>query len=172
MPTPSCVLHTRRPSPTTVSFTVSTRPVRERVGARIFHHALLLLRFLAACEILLMLWFKWAMSTNPGPISNIPFWVASSIPGAMAALVARALPSRYLLPVALTCMWILTKRGYIGMFRFSCYLRSLIWNRGIVTCFAGSRDSNHQFIQYLPIDSHNSFHSYDIYSGYLYSRGL
>ena len=106
MPT-SCVLRTRRPSPTTVSFTVSTRSP-QGAGARILHHALLLLRFLTACEILLLVWYKWATFVS------IPPWILSSIPGTAAALFARSLPARYLMPAALILLWILTKRGYTG----------------------------------------------------------
>jgi hypothetical protein len=117
MPT-SCVLRTRRPSPTTVSFTVSTRSP-QRAPARILHHALLLLRFLAACEILLLLWYKYATS-----VGSIPPWISSSVPGATAQSFARSLPGRYLVPGALVCLWILTKRGYTGMSDLCAFVKT------------------------------------------------
>jgi hypothetical protein len=90
-----------------VSFTVSTRSP-QGAGARAIHHVLLLLRFLTACEILLLVWYKWATFVS------IPPWIESSVPGTTAAFFARSLPARYLMPGALLFLWILTQRGYTG----------------------------------------------------------
>src|ERR1700744_6579981 len=97
----SCVLRPRRPSPTTVSFTVSTRSP-QGPGARVLHHALLVLRFLVACEILLLVWYKWATFVS------IPAWISSSVLGMAAAKFAGSMPARYLVPAAMILLWILT----------------------------------------------------------------
>jgi hypothetical protein len=161
----SCVLRTRRPSPTTVSFTVSTRSP-QRGPARILHHALLLLRFLTACETLLLLWYKYATS-----VGSIPPWISSSAPGAMAQSFARSLPARYLMPGALVCLWMLTKRGYTGMSDPSVFGKTKL-GRGVTAGVAWSGDSNDEFVRHVLVDCRNAFHSYDVYPGHLYPRSI
>jgi len=115
MPTPVCSLRVLRPTPTTVSFTVSTREPLDSIAARILHPAILLVRLLLVFEILIVLWVEWDLLFGPATSYQVPVWLTNSPVGWEATSLVTAVPGQYLVPVLLVCVWILIQRGYTGM---------------------------------------------------------
>ncbi|KAI9801479.1 MAG: hypothetical protein M1833_002711 [Piccolia ochrophora] len=59
-------LRIRRPSPTTVEFTVSTRPAHSTLPKRLFFAVTLLLRFVAGTAVLVANYARWAVPGHNG----------------------------------------------------------------------------------------------------------
>jgi hypothetical protein len=116
MPTPLCSLHTARPTPTTLSFTVSTRTPLQSIGWRIFYRFVLILRLIFVCQILLLLWIKWEFTFESASLKGIPLWLIDSAPGRIGTRLVTAIPGQYLVPLCLFCLWVLVKRGYTGLY--------------------------------------------------------
>jgi len=110
-------LHTRRPSPTTIEYTVSTLPPLT-VSLRLLLLATFLLRLVLGFSTLLLLYSKWHLSTysttypppSPAPIAppiftNDFIWFAIdtihySALGALFSSLAAKIPTLLLLPIA------------------------------------------------------------------------
>src|ERR1700759_485536 len=114
MPVPNCNLRTHRPTPTTASYTVSTRAPLDTVPARLFHYSTLAARILVASLIVFVVWMKF-LAVYP----NLQW------PGGENALrdsalaqagfdVLAGVPSLYLAPAACAGLWICSWRGYTG----------------------------------------------------------
>jgi len=114
MPAPNCSLRKVRPTPTTVSFTVSTRTPRESIGSRVLHQAILLFRLCVVSQILLLLWLKWDTSFASTTYISIPPWLINSPPARANTLLITAIPGHYLIPFAFLSLLLLVKRGYTG----------------------------------------------------------
>jgi phosphatidylinositol N-acetylglucosaminyltransferase subunit H len=115
MPTPICTLRTQRPTPTTASFVVSTASHIESFSGQFLHYVLLFLRFLLASNILLILAVKWdELYATPGK-QWLPDGIYQYPPGWFSMLVAQSMPTIYLVPISLVCLWLLVQRGYTGM---------------------------------------------------------
>lgn len=109
-------LTTLRPTPSTVLFTVSTRPVAKTLPALFSHYISLLLKFFAGTFALLALWTKWRVSNSQstailgrvlgGPVEE---WIVRD--------TARV-GWRYIGPVALAVLWVVVRRGYTGWYYF------------------------------------------------------
>jgi len=111
MPNLKCTLRTFHPSPTTVSFTVSTASAHDTVSSRLVHHAFVCIKALAAAYVILILYAKWHIISS-GPTSCQHVLLETSFVGSIVTLVARNIPTRYLLPLGLFGLWILGKRWY------------------------------------------------------------
>lgn len=116
MPVPTCNLTTHRPTPTTVSYTVSTRAPLRTFSARALHAVSVLVRILIASLILLVLWAKWR-ATFPnqwrGLLRVEDILLDSSI-GSSLVEVANGWKAIYLVPLSLLGLYICSRRGYTG----------------------------------------------------------
>src|SRR5690349_17983565 len=103
---PACTLRTRRPTPTTVSFTVSSRPPLDTWPARLIYYSLLLVRIVMGSLIILLLWEKWSL-ISPGENGSdvLPFRLSNSTPAFIARTIAAQINAAYLLPVAFVALW-------------------------------------------------------------------
>jgi phosphatidylinositol glycan class H protein len=116
MPGPVCALRVLKPTPTTVCFTVSTRAPLKTRASRYIHHFLLTLRFLLACQVLLLLWTQWQLLAAKEHGKDVPPWILNSGPGRLATWASDSMMPRYLVPVALFALWLILRRGYTGTF--------------------------------------------------------
>jgi hypothetical protein len=114
MPAPICNLRVTRPTSTTISFTVSTRRPLETVTARVLHYLSICIRVLIASAVLLILWMKWDLLYPSAEEPGVPTWIASSLPGAAAILIAHKVMARYLVPLSGLALWACARRGYTG----------------------------------------------------------
>ncbi|KAF2673363.1 hypothetical protein BT63DRAFT_451406 [Microthyrium microscopicum] len=112
MPAPICTLRKLEPTPTTVSFTVSTRAPIETLQARLIHYGFLAVRFLLVAQVLLVLWTKWDSTMVHSNQATIPQWLSDTPTGQWAAMLANAAAVRYLVPICVFSMWILVRREY------------------------------------------------------------
>jgi hypothetical protein len=124
MPSPPCNLRINRPTPTTVSFTVSTRAPLTTLTSRLIHYTALASRIIIAASIILILATKWCLWSTKEGWNHLPTWLNQSLPGQGAKFVAENAMARYLVPVSMAVLWACARRGYTGMFfsyaLFSC----------------------------------------------------
>jgi hypothetical protein len=141
MPSPPCNLRINRPTPTTVSFTVSTRAPLTTLTSRLIHYTALASRIIIAASIILILATKWCLWSTREGWNHLPTWLSLSLPGQGAKFVAENAMARYLLPVSLVVLWACARRGYTGMFistsvvkhKFSLLLEMSIFRYGHVS---------------------------------------
>ncbi|KAF1983336.1 hypothetical protein K402DRAFT_396810 [Aulographum hederae CBS 113979] len=96
-------LHTHRPTPTTASFTVSTRSSKSKA---FLTYVSLILRLICGLFVILVVWTK-CQTFGMG----IRAWLPTL--GRFAQLeVPSRLPWRYLLPGACAVIWTVSRRGY------------------------------------------------------------
>ncbi|KAJ4991564.1 GPI-GlcNAc transferase complex [Stagonosporopsis vannaccii] len=107
---PTQTLHTLRPTPSTISFTVSTRPVRTSLAAKLLHHVGLLTRMLLGLSTLAVVWTKHQLSRGVAP--PVLLW---ALGGPQTTWVLRAIAGvgwLYMIPGALVALYLVLRRGY------------------------------------------------------------
>jgi len=123
MPSPPCNLRINRPTPTTVSFTVSTRAPLTTLTSRLIHYTALASRIIIAASIILILATKWCLWSTREGWNHLPTWLSLSLPGQGAKFIAENAMARYLLPVSMVVLWACARRGYTGMFIFNSVVK-------------------------------------------------
>ena len=109
---PSPTLRTLKPTPSTVSFTVSTRPERKTVPATLKHWISILIRILFGVAVLLLLWVKWRVSC----VQSIDV-LLRILGGRQTALMLQIVGQyqwRYMIPGAVAVLFTVVRRGYTG----------------------------------------------------------
>jgi len=115
MPSPPCNLLINRPTPSTISFTVSTRRPLTTLTSRFLHYLALATRVILAASVFLILSTKWCLwSTKEEWNHFLPPWLSGSMPGQGAKFVAETVWARYLVPVSLGVLWLCARRSYTG----------------------------------------------------------
>ena len=109
---PTQVLRTLQPTSSTVSFTVSTRPVPLTVTARLRYYASILTRFLIGTCVLVVLWIRWSISY--GESTNILLWIFGGPQTALLLKIVGAWGWHYIVPGALAMLFMVLRRGYTG----------------------------------------------------------
>ncbi|KAE9986915.1 hypothetical protein EG328_004357 [Venturia inaequalis] len=112
MPSPPCNLRINRPTPTTVSFTVSTRAPLTTLTSRLIHYTAAVSRIIIAASIILILTTKWCLWSTKEGWNHLPEWLGQSLPGQGAKLVAENAMAMYLVPVSMAVLWLCARRGY------------------------------------------------------------
>ncbi|TVY52604.1 Phosphatidylinositol N-acetylglucosaminyltransferase subunit gpi15, partial [Lachnellula suecica] len=117
-------LRTRRPSPTTVEYTVSTSPTLT-LPLRLLILLTILLRLILGFSVLLLLYSKYLLSTFASPIeqyASMPAFltadyglfvlgnISSSRLGALSSRLAASIPALVLAPCSFALLYILTLR--------------------------------------------------------------
>ncbi len=108
------ILRICKPTPTTVSFTVSTRPPIQSFTAWTFHKILLASRIVLGLCTILTLWLKWRPPSVSAPSSVIQVLTERNVVAHATRWIGHQLPWRYLVPASLGCLAIILRRGYIG----------------------------------------------------------
>jgi hypothetical protein len=126
MPSPPCNLRIKRPTPTTVSFTVSTRAPLTTLTSHFIHYTALASRVIIAASILLVLSTKWCLWSTREGWNHLPTWLSQSLPGQGAKFVAENAMARYLVPVSMVVLWACARRGYTGMLQFCLIFYSIV----------------------------------------------
>lgn len=104
------MLTIKRPTPTTVLYTVSTRPPIKTVIARVQAIFLTLIRVLLGTLVLLVLWeqahnFSPLLARYQSPFRDTP-------PGQLAFFLSERFEWHYVLPLCAGVAWAITRRGY------------------------------------------------------------
>ena len=106
-------LRTKRPTETTVSFTVSTAPSPQTITERTILCLSHCVRILAVPSVVALAYAKWqTMSAKSGPLV-LDIFLESGL-GQMALSITKDLDWRLLLPVGLLVLWLSVRRGYTG----------------------------------------------------------
>ncbi|KAF2832384.1 hypothetical protein CC86DRAFT_313370 [Ophiobolus disseminans] len=108
---PAQTLRTLQPTSSTVSYTVSTRPVPRTIPAICLHYISILVRVVLGLATVLLLWMKWRV-TN-GNLSYIEVQISSSLKDWQVDRFAEACRWKYLIPGALVILFLVFRRNYI-----------------------------------------------------------
>ena len=107
-------LHIRRPSSTTVEFTVSNRPLRSGLTLSILYASILILRILVGAAVLFIIYAKWSTTTFSHIFSPTEETVLQSYLGQVGQRFAHRLDWWILLPLSLATGYAVFRRGYTG----------------------------------------------------------
>jgi phosphatidylinositol glycan class H protein len=102
----------RRPTPSTISFTVSTRPAPSSLTAWLGYYIGLLLRLVLCIAVLSLLWTKWRVSQGLG--TDVLLWVFG---GPLTLTILKSVGSVawvYVAPGALIVLLLILRRGHTG----------------------------------------------------------
>jgi phosphatidylinositol N-acetylglucosaminyltransferase subunit H len=115
-------LTTYRPTPSTISFTVSTRPVPRTLPAHLLFYFSILVRIILGVIALALLWAKWHIKfpieggdVFKGARAELATWALGTVAGQAVTRVSTGLQWRWLIPGALGVLWGVCRRGYTGM---------------------------------------------------------
>lgn len=114
MAPPTQTLRTLQPTPSTVSFTVSTRPVPATVAAKLSYYVGLLTRLMLGACVLLLLWTKWRISYGQST-DTLLFLLGGPQTAALLKGVG-GLWWGYVGPGAIMVLYLVLRRGYTGTF--------------------------------------------------------
>jgi hypothetical protein len=168
---PAQTLQTLQPTPTTVSYTISTRPIPRSVTAVLVRYIGILVRLVAGLAVALLLRLKWIATDKMlssyqkrrlGPIEELP-------PDSFAT----ALQWRYLAPAALVVLFLVLKRNYTGpLFLQFLNVSPLTRYRRVSHRPSRPWHPDLHYIINVPPDAYHALHTDDEYTGYPYPRGI
>lgn len=108
---PAQTLRVLQPTPSTITYTVSTRSVPTTLPAHAAYYVGILFRILLGVASVLLLWIKWRTS-NEVPMSCLRDALGSE--GGQLGGIIEALQWRYLIPSTLVITFLVLKRNYTG----------------------------------------------------------
>lgn len=109
---PAQTLRTLQPTPSTVSYTVSTRPAQKKVIASLAHYAGLLFRVAVGLATVLFLWVKWSVTFEKS--TSTLGWVLGDRYVAQLLQLGAVCQWRYLGPAAAFILFLVFRRNYTG----------------------------------------------------------
>ena len=182
-PTPRLLI--RRPSPTTVSFTVSNLPNHSRMTSLLITIPILLLRSLLGVFTLFVNWAKYSSTIVearfplPLPITTAQNIIATTSFGRLAAVVAERIKWPVLLPISAAISYLVIARFYTGTVIISARAASgglvhvlmlgLVTNRGVSPGPPWPGYPDLDFLLDLPRLSEHAFYPNERYPGHLRS---
>jgi phosphatidylinositol glycan class H protein len=111
---PTQTLHILAPTPSTVSFTVSTRPVPTTLAAKLGYYVGLLARLLVGLCTLALLWVKWSLGHGSSRSTEALLWVLGGPQTARLLKAVGGLAWVYAGPAAVVVLFVALRRGYTG----------------------------------------------------------
>lgn len=109
---PAQILRTLQPTPSTIQFTVSTRPIPTTFPAIVGYYINIMFRVLLGLTTTLLLWTKWRITFEQS--TAILLYVLDTSREAWLLKLAESYQWRYLAPSALVILILVFRRGYIG----------------------------------------------------------
>jgi phosphatidylinositol glycan class H protein len=110
---PSQTLHSLQPTPSTASYTVSTRQQSRSLPARLAFYVGIAVRVLIGISAFVLLWTKWRVSSAKS--TAVLLWLCGRAGEDSLVELAERLEWRYLAPGALLLFYLILQRGYKGM---------------------------------------------------------
>jgi phosphatidylinositol glycan class H protein len=110
---PAQTLRVLQPTPSTITYTVSTRPVPKTVPAHVGYYVGTLVRIIFGLTSGLLLWMKWQI-TNELRILFLQVALGTEGEKQLVKMV-ETFQWRYLVPSTLAMMFLVFKRNYTGM---------------------------------------------------------
>jgi len=118
---PSQTLHILQPTSSTITYTVSTRPVPKTLAARAGYYAGILVRVLLGLASVLALWVKWWV-WNRQSLGYLVEILGSEGEGHVVKML-EGWQWRYLIPGAWLVVFLVFRRTYTGMLLLSLAVR-------------------------------------------------
>ncbi len=116
---PKQTLWTLQPTPSTIKYTVSTRPVPKTLVARAGRYVGIVLRVVIALCVLVFLWTKWQITFEKQAIVSLQRWISRNSNTTMAnefLKLAKTSPWHYIAPAAIVVLFLVFRRGYTGTY--------------------------------------------------------
>ena len=169
---PPQILHSLQPTPSTVSYTVSTRRVSTTLPAILAFHIGIAARILVGASALVLLWTKWLVSSARSTV--IILWICGRAGEDALVELVESLPWRYLAPSTLLLIWFVLQRGYKGR---SCSILPLrdhanVHIRRIPHCPSRPRPSDVHHVFHISSGPNYAFYTDHKYPRYLHTRGV
>jgi phosphatidylinositol glycan class H protein len=110
---PAQTLRILQPTSSTITYTVSSRPVPSTLPAKALHYISILLRVLLGLATILALWAKWFVKDGQS-IDYLRAALGSTEKEAQLLKAISAFPCIYLAPSAVGVLLLVFRRGYTG----------------------------------------------------------
>jgi hypothetical protein len=168
---PTQTLRILSPTPSTVSFTVSTRPVPATLAAKLRYYVGLLTRLLLGLAALFALWVKWRVSH--GLTTDILLYALGGPQTAALLKGVGGMKWSYVGGGAFVVLFAVLRRGYTGMsLLFAIRFCILTLCRRVSDGAAWPWCTDEFFCGYVPAGATESIHPYEPYSGCVNPRGV
>ena len=168
---PTQTLRILSPTPSTVSFTVSTRPVPATLAAKLRYYVGLLTRLLLGLAALFVLWVKWRVSH--GLTTDILLYALGGPQTAALLKGVGGMKWSYIGGGAFVVLFAVLRRGYTGMGRlFAMQLYILTLCRRVSDGAARPGCADEFFCDYISSGAAKSVHPYKSYPGCFDPRGV
>jgi phosphatidylinositol glycan class H protein len=109
---PVQTLRTLQPTSSTITYTISTRPVRKTLPAEVGYYTAILFRILLGLSTVLLLWTKWRITYDLST-HNVQ-QIFGSAQTAQLVQLASQCQWRYLAPFSMIILVLVFRRGYTG----------------------------------------------------------
>lgn len=168
---PTQTLRILSPTPSTVSFTVSTRPVPATLAAKLRYYVGLLTRLLLGLAALSALWVKWRISH--GLTTDILLYTLGGPQTAALLKGVGRMKWSYIGGGAFVVLFAVLRRGYTGMYLIVA-MRLCVLTRCRRVSDGAARPwcADEFFCGYIPAGAAESVHSYESYPGCVNPRGV
>jgi hypothetical protein len=165
---PPQILRSLRPTPSTVSYTVSTRQQSRSLPARLAFYIGIAVRILIGISALVLLWTKWRVSSVKS--TAVLLWLCGGTGEEALVELAQRLEWQYLAPGALLVFYLVLQRGYKGTHpSFSVGELADIGIRRIPHCALRPRRSDLDHFLHLPPHTDHALHTNYEYPGHLHT---
>lgn len=174
---PVQTLTTLQPTPSTVRFTVSTRPVPRTVFALLGYYVSILFRVVFGALALFTLLVKWELRSGRQRVLHIILGTGGE---AWITQWLQDLRWRYLIPVVSVILYLVLRRGYTGMLSiFPPASHGLLRERRLMAISSSyrrissrspePRPPNVHYLLDILANSDDTFHTRNSYTGYLHT---
>ena len=168
---PTQTLRILSPTPSTVSFTVSTRPVPATLAAKLRYYVGLLTRLLLGLAALFALWVKWRVSH--GLTTDILLYALGGPQTAALLKCVGRMKWSYIGGGAFVVLFAVLRRGYTGMYLlFAMRSYILIVCRRVSDGTARPWCADEFLCGYIPAGAAESVYPYESYPGCVDPRGV
>lgn len=171
---PAQTLRVLQPTPSTITYTVSTRSVPTTLPAHAAYYVGIVFRVAVGVSSVLLLWMKWK-TANGATMLFLQDTLGSE--GGHLVRIIEVFQWRYLVPSTLATIVLVLRRNYTGrlsmIFPF-LYLRRVAnyISRRIPHYTSWSGCSNFNHLLDISPSTHDALPTYNQYPGYLHTRGV
>jgi hypothetical protein len=170
---PAHTFRTLQPTSSTVSYTLSTRPLPKTLLAHLSHYVGILLRIIVGLATVLFLYTKWCITFEKS--TTYVLWAIGSERTGQLLGLAEAYQWRFLAPIAVVLLFLVFRRNYTGLCQSAKPIQSLFGlhiDRRISHDPPWSRHPNLHHVLYIPANLHHALYTHHKYPRHIHIRGF
>ena len=166
---PAQTLHILQPTSSTITYTVSTRPVPKTLPARVNYYAEILVRVFFGLTSILALWAKWRV-WNEQSVGYLTLILGCEGDGRIVKLL-EVLQWRYLIPGSWLIVFLVFRRTYTGtlLLNLAVYPVANTPNRRVPDYASGPRSSNIDYVLHIPPSAYNALYTHHQHPRHLHT---